>query len=409
MWTKRGIYQLYIPRARARCVQRSTMTSDRRVALAMRRIVRRLASARRWDVLEALLCPSGDTRRRTLGDLYDAYRRDPSLRAFLPPAISLRLADHLATWRTDLFARGRRPFTVEVYEKRVGQFLRRVERRTRCPATVADVNRAAVKEWLGSLLELEPCTRRSTFYALKSFVRHLIEEGALPWDPLAGMRAPEKGAPRMRYESEETDRRVVDAASDRWRAFFAFVHATGAEVSPALAAPRRDIDLARGVARVRGTKTPTRDRHVVIEPWALPYLRAHCEGVAADALLWPERSRYAAHGHHERICAELGLAGYTLRDARHSVAVRARRRGMTFEWIAAQLGHKNAYLAATCYAAFQPDVGERVAVAAAAVRSLSVGTDGDPAVSEAISPLARQLRTVANEIERLAGGRADES
>jgi integrase len=398
MWTKRGIYQLYIPRQRGMCVQRSAMTSDRRVALEMRRIVRRLTSARRWDVLEAVACPPADARRRTLGELYDAYRRDSSLRGFIPPQVSLRLADHLATWETDLFARGRRPFTVEVYQKRVAQFLRRVERRTQSPATVADVNRAVVKEWLGSLLELESCTRRSTFYALKSFVRHLIEEGALPFDPLAGMRAPDKGAPRMRYESEGTDRRIVDAASDRWRAFFAFVHATGAEVSPALAAPRRDIDLARGVARVRGTKTPTRDRHVVIEPWALPYLRVHCERVAPDALLWPDRSRYAAHGHHERICAELGVAGYTLRDARHSVAVRARHRGMTFEWIAAQLGHKNAYLAATCYAAFAPTIEERLEAAhpmppAAADSALVAHDEG--------ADLVMRLRVLADEVERL--------
>jgi integrase len=171
----------------------------------------------------------------------------------------------------------------------------------------------------------------------------------------------------MRYVSEADDLRIVQAASPKYRALFAFIKATGCDVSTAFRTRRRHVDLERGVAELLGTKT-TR-RHVqegLIEAWALPLLKAHCATITANALLWPPGTgKVGAHGtketegysvsgaghHHTRTCEALGIEGYTLKDARHSVAVRMARAGYTPFEIAEQLG-TSADLVSKVYARF---------------------------------------------------------
>ena len=81
-----------------------------------------------------------------------------------------------------------------------------------------------------------------------------------------------------------------------------------------------------------------------------------------NAPLFPEISRYQAHYQHKEICKALDIQDYTLRDSRHSWAVRCRKRGGSLEEIAAQLGHKGILMAATVYAVFKPTLEERRSV-----------------------------------------------
>jgi len=171
------------------------------------------------------------------------------------------------------------------------------------------------------------------------------------------------------------DERIVAAAPAEYRALFAFIKATGAEVSPALATLRRDLDLDEELAHIRGSKNEKRNRHdALIEEWALPLIREHCHTVSAveyltqigstekdpaNAKVWAGISRYQAHAVHQATCKALEIKDYTLRDARHSWAVRARKRGVSFEAIAEQLGHKSAWQAVNTYAVFKPTIEER--------------------------------------------------
>jgi len=50
----------------------------------------------------------------------------------------------------------------------------------------------------------------------------------------------------------------------------------------------------------------------------------------------------------------VGIEDYTIHDARHSWAVRARRAGVDFEVIARQLGHRSTAQAVNVYARFRP-------------------------------------------------------
>lgn len=75
--------------------------------------------------------------------------------------------------------------------------------------------------------------------------------------------------------------------------------------------------------------------------------------------LWPSLTRYRVYDVHQATCTAVGIQDYTLRDARHSWAVRSRKRGESLEAIAQQLGHKSIYMAATVYAQFKATIEER--------------------------------------------------
>jgi integrase len=110
---------------------------------------------------------------------------------------------------------------------------------------------------------------------------------------------------------------------------------------------------------VPGTKTDTRDRHeILVEAWARPYLEAFLRQQLPNAVLWPNVTRYQAHYQHQKAAAAVQVDDYTLRDARHSWAVRARKRGVEFEAISEQLGSSVATVHGT-YARFKPTLDER--------------------------------------------------
>lgn len=55
----------------------------------------------------------------------------------------------------------------------------------------------------------------------------------------------------------------------------------------------------------------------------------------------------------------MGATGYTLRRSRHSVAVRSRTAGHSFEWIAGQLGN-SIFSVARVYGRLTPTLDERL-------------------------------------------------
>jgi integrase len=316
-------------------------------ARKMERMCLVLRDAQKWEILDALVQGTISLR-----DVYAAYSEN----TILELAAKLRATDlavFLDGWFEWIIANGGMPQTGATYRAQVQTLIG-----TSFPAS--ELTGPRISRWLTEIPEVTTGTRRKYLYALRSFIRYLIERGVLDSNPASSVRAPKKNPPRLRWETEESDRRIVNAASQKYRALFALVKSTGAELSAALAAIRRDIDLERGTAHIRGTKTHSRNRHeVVIEPWALAILREHCSCLTPNAPLFPGVSRYQAHEHHQSTCALLDIQDYTLRDSRHSWAVRCRKRGGSLEEIAAQLGHKTIMMAATVYAVFTPTLSER--------------------------------------------------
>ncbi len=344
-WTKHGKYQLWVPGIVGR-TQVSTRTSDRVLAGRIQRMVLQLKDEQDWQLLDAIR--SGVF---TLPEIYSAWtmNRVPELRARINDVI---LSGHLDPWVAWVLGNGQRRQTVDTYRAQVTTLI--------SPGfPLSNFSRKTISEWLSGLQDVTTGTKRKYLAALKSFVRYLLEREIIEVDPTSGVKSPKKNDPRERWETQATDQRIVEAAMPEYRSLFAFIKATGAEVSAALGSTRNDIDIALGLAHVHGTKNAKRNRKdVIIEQWAMSYLRDHCRSAIGNVPLWPTIDRYQAHRHHQATCVALNIDDYTLRDSRHSWAVRARKRGETFEAIAEQLGNSVA-MVVQVYAKFKPELEER--------------------------------------------------
>lgn len=337
---KRGILSIYVPTRAGGLVQRSTGTNDAKVVRGMARMVREFKDAHRWALLDALTIATVVRAKRkvpalTLKRCY-TYYASSRLGELESELSSANLAAHLDAWIAWVRAQRREGVrTADVYWQQVttlvppgGSFLSN------------QLTKATVIAWLAGREKASSGTRRKYLYALKSFVRYLVDAGVLPADPLAGLKAPKKNAARERWVSAALDEKIVKSSIAQYRALFAYIKGTGCDVGSALRAQRGDVRLFAKRADIRGTKTDRRRVHGAdIEPWAIKYLdRRAIASEPKHELLFPGLNRNGATKHHARVCATIGVRDYTLKDSRHSVGVRMRKAGKSFELIAAQLG-----------------------------------------------------------------------
>lgn len=343
---KGKVLQIYVS-SRVGFKQRSTGTTVPAEARKIERMCAALKDAQEWDLLDRILAG-----RLTLRDLYAAYSAN-ALAALKARFHDVDLADHLDGWQRWVVSNGGTEQTAETYRAQVQTLVGE-------SLALSELTKVRISKWLVELEDITTGTRRKYLYALKSLVRYLNEVGIVDGDPTAGVRSPKKNPSRLRWETQANDERIVAAAPAEYRALFAFIKATGAELSAALDTLRRDVDLDEALAHIRGSKNDRRNRHdALIDSWALPILREHCRTLTANAQLWPGISRDQAHHHHQATCRALEIEDYTLRDARHSWSVRCRKSGGSLEAIAEQLGHKSILMAATVYAVFKPTIEER--------------------------------------------------
>lgn len=323
---KNGNLSLYVPLIVGR-KQRSTGTNDAKQVRAYRAAVEWLASprVRAFDVLEAL-CDG----RVSFDDCLDLHAAGTaSLTPLRQRLADVNLASHVDTFCTAWLADGKAPGTIRKYRQQLTAFTAAYPLRSQFSADT-------VRIYLRSLI-VSSGTKRKVLYAIRAFERYLIEIGLLSFRNIVTLTAPKKNKSRVRYESADTDARVVACALPKYRALYALIHATGADVSAATAMTGRDLDLARMQCHVPGTKSHRRDQHgILIEAWAAPFL-AELRTVLPAAPLFPGISPNGATKHHTTAIKTAGVEDYTLRDSRHSVAVRMRRRGASFEAIAQQL------------------------------------------------------------------------
>lgn len=349
---KKGYESIYVPTRHGGLVQRSTGTNVSAIVRGMRKMCGELKdraqTSGNWSVLDAIY-----TKKLKLKHAYPYFvgNRLAELEAKLS---AKNLAHHLDGWIAWVRAERRADVrTPDVYWQQVatlitpgGEFLG------------SDLTKARVIAWLAGRDRASSGTKRKYFYSLKSFVRYLLDVGVLSTDPLSGLRAPKKDPARERWVTVDVDETIVANALPKYRALFAFIKATGCDVGSALRAQVGDVNLFAGTGNVRGTKTDRRRVHsAVIEPWALAYLKPHLavrrkEGTSA--LLFPDTNRNAPSKHHDYLTSvTLKIDDYTLKDSRHSVAVRMRLAGRSFEEIAAQLG-TSVFQAVTVYSRYQP-------------------------------------------------------
>lgn len=320
-------------------------TKDKPTAEAIQRMLDGFRHQRRWDLLEAI------GTRFSVGLLYDAHQHGV-VDALLTASQDVDLAPYVPQW--EQAARS------TMGGQTVDQYLAQV--RTLIPEGVPFPRSHATPERLSTWLYSRPVsspTMRRYFAAAQSFFGYLVRLKVIPNSPLRDLDRPADNRPRIMWLSTADAQRVVDAAYEPYRSFFALLYGTGIEVSVACHLKVRDVDLKAREIFAPGTKSHCRERTVRVAEWAWPYVEAVVRGKLPTAPLFPKMKRNAPSWQHRRVTKILGLTDYQLRDSRHSWAVRAAKAGTPAEIIARQLGHVDAQMVFKIYGRFMPSQHDR--------------------------------------------------
>lgn len=347
-----SVYYVGVPTRVGGWVKRSTGTGNKALASAMARMMDELGprGRRQWLLLDPVR-----EGRLSVPRLYDAFSEGTDALAALESELKdLDLEPFVPKWLASI-ADNVAPDTRQHYETHVRTL---IEAGRRFPASA--LRRAKLVEWLSSR-ECGPSTKRKYHAAMSSFCQYLVSLDLIPANPMRDVRPPAASKPRTSYLEQADVLRLLDAQPEPYRTLSALMHGTGIEVSTALRLRRRDIDLETGAIHAHGTKTQHRDRMTYLDAWAKPYVTRHIAMLTPNALVFPDLNRWTVSDKHREACALLGIENYTLRDSRHTFAVRAIRAGASAEVVARQLGHGDTQMVNRVYGRFRPTQDEMTA------------------------------------------------
>lgn len=357
----RDIWTVKVPTVTGEWVSYSTGTKHHATARRMERMVEHLGQRgeRAWDVLEPL---HQGTIEFT--DLFDAYCRADKDVAKLRSL--LKQSDLAALVEPFLEA----AHCSEDTKKHYKALLRRlipVGEKFPADQFTAPRLQQTIDEFKASA-----GTKRKLGAALRTFGNWLVRRGHLRDNPMRQVSLPRQPAPRAKFLETADAITLADAQPASYREYSALLAGSGIEVSTALQLRVRDVDVKHKEIRAAGTKTHARDRVVRVADWAWRYVERAMKWKEKDDLLfdgvvdrWTAADVHRAaiktltHDDEGNAIAGSPFAGYTMRDHRHTYAVRAMRAGTPAEIVARQLGHATPTLLLTVYGRFQPAQTER--------------------------------------------------
>lgn len=236
--------------------------------------------------------------------------------------MSSRLADLSKSFSRHLRAEGRADRTVTIYGQAIRFYADWLTAQGR-PATVEELTRAGIREWLAQLTDagMQPSTVKTRYRGLFRFCRWLVEEDELEANPMAGLSPPEpKATPVPVFDDTELTA-LLKAVSGktfedrRDEAILRVLLDTGLRVSElvGLTVPIRDergrlvggVDLDDAAALVHGKGGKARlvyfssrtvralDRYLRV--------RSRHRHAHLDALLLGQRGAMSADGVRERL------------------------------------------------------------------------------------------------------------
>jgi integrase len=367
---RKGHLSVHIPAPGGGTVIRSTGTADVEIVADIEDALALLKRKRMWDVLQAVI----DKRHGfTLDDVRDAWAGE-NIGALRERLADVDIEPHVTAWVRTLVARfgeptGKGGDTVTQYRRQVRTLLAEG-----VPFLRSQFTPERLSAWLYGLADIQTGTRLRYYAAMSQFAAYLVRLRVLDANPMESVDTPKESPKRDRYLEHPDVLRLVAAQPYPFNVASALVHlGIEAGVVPVLAV--RDVDLAAGVIRAKGTKNDARDRLAYITPWARPYVERAVRGKLADAWLIDRtpmtkgphagkvpnadamyRRLYAAHN---AACTALGVADYRQHDARHSYAVRLMATGAPAAVAAAQLGHANEKEVNERYGRFKATIEDR--------------------------------------------------
>jgi integrase/recombinase XerC len=171
--------------------------------------------------------------------------------------VSSSLDALLASWLRSLRARNVSAATLTTYRAAAGQLLRFLADRE--ITTAADVDRAAVEEWIGHLLETRTAATASNRYrAVQQWFAWMVEEDEIAESPTARMKPPHVPEQETEVLSVEQIRALLkacdgrDFVSRRDAAIVRLFSDTGMRLSELAGLRLDDLDLDSGTASVLG-------------------------------------------------------------------------------------------------------------------------------------------------------------
>lgn len=237
------------------------------------------------------------------------------------------LADLAASFRRDLRAEGRAERTATLYGISVKMFCDWLSARGR-PATLGELTRPAIREWLAELAETrQAATVRTRFKGLHRFCGWLVAEGELAEHPMASMVAPtpaEKPVPVL--DDAELAALLKACAGKgfeerRDEAMLRVLLDCGLRVSELCGLTVADVDLDREMALVTGKGSKVRPvyfgaRTIRALDRYLRERRRH-RWAHLDALWLTQRGALSTDGARERVRVRAEAAGLTDRVHPH--------------------------------------------------------------------------------------------
>ena len=230
-----------------------------------------------------------------------------------------RLQDLERSFLRHLRAEGRSPATLRLYGQAVRFFSRWLESEGRT-ATLSELNRAAIREWLAVLSDThEPGTVKVRYRGLYRFCVWLVEEGELSANPMANLSAPTLKLKPVPVVTDDQLGALLKACSGREfadrrdEALIRLLLDCGVRISEACGLRVDDLDLDQGMAIVKGKGNKVRpvyfsarttralDRYV--------RMRTHHRWAHLDALFLTQRGALSSDGARDRVKYRGELAG----------------------------------------------------------------------------------------------------
>ncbi len=338
-------------------------TNDKNLARTIEAMLDQLRGLREWGILDRVAAGS-----LTVGEVYDHWRRgDEGLDLLKATLADIDLNQFVDGWK-EWAKRRAGSNTVEKYTRQLRRLMPEEQ-----PFKRSVFTRRTISAALASL-RCSGSTARRHHAAWSSFANYLVEMEVIPVNPLRAIRAPSPNPPRDLHLPLSDCIRLVEAQPMPYRALAALREGAGVEISAALKVRLSDLDYENRTVHIHGTKNPWRDRIVLVEDWAWPFLLAAAKSKVGNAWLFVEDSgqpaTYArARAEHKAALKALGLnPGYTMHDARHSFAVRWMKEGRDPQLIANNLGHRDASMVLRIYGKYRPKAADYLRVRAGGQR-----------------------------------------
>lgn len=324
-------------------------TSDKKLAGSIEHMWSVLSNKHRaWDLLEPVLA-----KPRTIGTLYDQWdSTQHSVEGMRRLAADVDLEPLVSEWSVVMQSQVGADWAEHALAH-VRHFI---------PAGTPRMVSSVTADWLTTTLSAYPGkrnTRRKVHSSLSVFFDHPSVSRLFPANPMLAVSRPKIERSPIAFYDAGTVAKIVDRPlQPERRALFALIYGTGADVSPAVAVEREDVNAATKEVRIQGTKTAFRDRVVRVSDAQWPIFWKHAKTVLSGRIFPTTWNRWTVSDWHRHAVGEGRRATQTksnpkpeiveaglnlpkrlpLRKARHHFAVRLLESGAAIRVVAEQLG-----------------------------------------------------------------------